>query len=70
MKIFITSATFFLYFLTYISFVNNPTELDLWCKDILKIKKEIVKEPLGNELIEVCSEKNHLDILNKIIYAK
>lgn len=46
---------------------SPPTEFELWCKEILSNKQQIMNEPLGKTLIEVCSSDEHLNILDQII---
>lgn len=68
MKKFIIASTVSLYVFAYVTYQNSPTELELWCKDIVKNKELIFEEPLGKALIEVCSDKEHLNTLNNIVY--
>ena len=52
----------------FFTFYNSPpSELQLWCKNVMQLKKKIKEEPLGKALIEVCSSNEHLNILQSII---
>ena len=68
MKVFVICSTSLLYVLAFANYIDSPTELDLWCKDIVKNKELIYKEPLGDALLEVCTSKRHLKTLNEIVY--
>ena len=52
----------------FFTFYNSPpSELQLWCKNVLQQKKTLKEEPLGKALIEVCGSNEHLNILQSII---
>ena len=52
----------------FFTFYNSPpSELQLWCKNVMQLKKKLKEEPLGKVLIEVCSSNEHLNILQSII---
>ena len=68
MKIFIISFSILMQFFTFFTYYNSPpSELQLWCKNVLQQKKKLKEEPLGKTLIEVCSSNEHLNILQSII---
>ena len=68
MKIFILTFLFLVYLFTFFTYYNSPpSELQLWCKNVLQQKKKLKEEPLGQTLIEVCSSNEHLNILQSII---
>ena len=53
---------------TFFTYYNSPpSELQLWCKNVLQQKKKLKEETLGKALIEVCSSNEHLNILQSII---
>ena len=68
MKIFIISFSILMQLFTFFTYYNSPpSELQLWCKNVLQQKKKFKEEPLGKTLIEVCSTNEHLNILQSII---
>ncbi len=68
MKIFIISFSILLHLFTFFNYYNSsPSELQLWCKNVMQQKKKLIEEPLGKALIEVCSSNEHLNILQSII---
>ena len=68
MKLFIVSFSILLHLFVFFNYYNSPpSELQLWCKNVMQQKKKLIEEPLGKALIEVCSSNEHLNILQSII---
>lgn len=68
MKLFIISFSILLDLFAFFNYYNSPpSELELWCKNVMQQKKKLIEEPLGKALIEVCSSNEHLNILQSII---
>ncbi len=68
MKLFIISFSILLNLFAFFNYYNSPpSELELWCKNVMQQKKKLIEEPLGKALIEVCSSNEHLNILQSII---